>query len=294
MSNLADWSCVQDAWKRWLAVTRERCHLHFKLEGDDLATHLTVCGASAGQTAARVARDIEGSSPNTILEVGCSVGFNCLALAERFPSAHVVGIEPDVDAARVAAAMASARDANRVQFIHGVGEALPFKLETFDLIVCHTVIEHVQSVPRVIAEMARVLSRRGVIHLEAPNYRWPREPHLGIWCVPILGKKWMKVSAALQGKRNHLYYLDHLQLVNPNWLERLFRDNGLIWENRVRRKILRAASGEKDLVKEYHGMGVALRFVNTLGVVPAIANAVIGTGVYPSVLYTARRQESPP
>lgn len=294
MNALADCGSVQNAWKRWLAVTRERCHLHFKLEGNDLATHLNVCAASARQTAARVAQDIEGSVPNRILEVGCSVGFNCLALAEHFPSAHIVGIEPDVDAAGVAAAMASARDANRVQFIHGVGEDLPFKLETFDLIVCHTVIEHVQSVSCVIAEMARVLSRRGVIHLEAPNYRWPREPHLGIWCIPILGKKWMRVSAALQGKRDHLYYLDHLQLVNPRWLERLFLANGLIWENRVRSKILRAASGEKDLVKEYQGMGAALRFVNTLGVGPAIANAVVGTGMYPSVLYTVRRQESSP
>jgi SAM-dependent methyltransferase len=205
-----------------------------------------------------------------------------------------VGIEPDVDAVGVAAAMASAREAQRVQFIHGVGEALPFKLETFDLIVCHTVIEHVQSVPGVIAEMARVLSHRGVIHLEAPNYRWPREPHLGIWCVPMFGKRWMRVSAAIQGKHEHLYYLDHLQLVSPNWLERLFRANGLIWENRVRSKILRAASGEKDLVKEYQRMGTALRFVNALGVLPAIANVVIGTGLYPSVLYTVRRQESQP
>ena len=37
-----------------------------------------------------------------------------------------------------------------------MGENLPFKDEQFDLIICHTVIEHVSNVEIVLSEMNRV------------------------------------------------------------------------------------------------------------------------------------------
>ena len=89
---------------------------------------------------------------------------------------------------------------NRIFFINGVGEKLPFKDEQFDLIICHTVIEHVKDVELVLSEMKRVLTAEGKIHLEAPNYNWPYEPHLSVWCIPRLGKNLLSFHHGLKSK----------------------------------------------------------------------------------------------
>ena len=77
-----------------------RCHLHYRLEGGSLESHVQTCLAGALETARRVKHDIGEFKPRRILEVGCSVGFNCFALQSVFPDAEIVGIEPDPEAVR--------------------------------------------------------------------------------------------------------------------------------------------------------------------------------------------------
>jgi SAM-dependent methyltransferase len=276
---------VSDAWGKWLAVTRDRCHIHYRLEGNNLDEHIQACRASAKETARRIARDVPRGMPARILEVGCSVGFNCFALSRQYPAATVVGIEPDAEAVMVANAMA--RDAEQnVTFVVAIGERLPFPDRAFDLIVCHTVIEHVQSPGQVVSEMARVLSPGGKIHLEAPNYLWPREPHLGIWCLPRLGKRTMRLLARVQGRSRLISYLDHLQLVTPGRLERLFRRHGLAWENRVRKKFDTVAGGDLGIVKAYRTLAWWLVAMKHLGLAGPLVDTAVALGIYPSMSYT--------
>jgi 2-polyprenyl-3-methyl-5-hydroxy-6-metoxy-1,4-benzoquinol methylase len=287
---------VREAWAKWLSVTRERCHIYYQLEGGDLDEHIDACFASAREVCERIVRDVKAIAPHRILEVGCSVGFNCFALAQRYPTATVVGIEPDREAVAVANATADESMSNNVAFVVAVGEGLPFRDAEFDLIVCHTVIEHVGSVSSVVGEMARVLSRTGVIHLEAPNYVWPREPHLEIWCVPLFGKRLMRLFAALQGKRQFSSFLDHLQLVTPRRLQRLFDRHGLEWQSQVRTKLRSAADGAHGVVKAYRNLATVLRILNRLHLSTFLVNTACAIGVYPSVTYTVRRRQaiSPP
>jgi SAM-dependent methyltransferase len=279
---------VCDAWAKWLPLTRDRCHIHYRLEGGDLAEHIAVCSASAKETAERIERDVHGVRPERILEIGCSVGFNCFALARQYPGAALIGLEPDAEAVTVGHTMAQHGNGNAT-FVVARGERLPFRDGAFDLIICHTVIEHVEDVAMVIAEMARVLSLRGTIHLEAPNYVWPREPHLEIWCIPCLGKPSIRLLARLQGKGRLVGYLDHLQLVTPRRLERLFRRHRLVWENRARTKLRMVAHGQTGMVKAYRTLGSVLQVMKRLGVATLIVEAAITLGIYPSVQYTVGR-----
>lgn len=279
------------AWKNWISVTKSRCHLHFALDGGTIESHVKVGLGAGAKNAERIASDVS-EVPTFILEVGCSVGFNCIGLAQRFPNAVVYGIEPDADAVDIAENMSADIGLKNAEFLTGVGECLPFEDETFDLIVCHTVIEHVKDVDTVISEMARVLRPGGKIHLEAPNYIWPEEPHLRIMIPPICPKSLMRFLAVIQGKGADANYVDHLQLVYPGWVEENFRRNGLTWVNRVERKLLNAASGEHTEIVSYKQMARVLVFLRKIGVVRFIVRLAMALSLYPSILYTASKPAS--
>lgn len=274
------------AWEHWITVTRSRCHLHFELEGGSLDRHIAVGIEVGRRAAARIAGDMSGQ-PAAILEVGSSVGFNCLALAERFPTASVVGIEPDGEACAVANAMAADFGIANVRFMQGVGEYLPFPEDSIDWIVCHTVIEHVNDVDACIAEMARVLRLGGCLHLEAPNYLFPWEPHLKIVMPPLCPKPLMRLLARMQGAGTNVSYAEHLKLVHPAWIERRFASHGLHWVNRVERKLQLAASGKSCQIVSYRRAAKLLGVLQTLGLSNWLISALLQLRFYPSILYTA-------
>ena len=275
-------------WQKWLDLTHSRCHLHFKLEGGTIESHIEVCLQSAHATISRVSRDLSNDfRPRRILEIGASVGFNSLALAEHFKDAAVYSVEPDAEAVEVASAMAADFSLAYTPVV-GFGEHLDYPNDYFDLIICHTVIEHVNNVPAVVAEMARVISPKGIIHLEAPNYLWPCEPHLDVWCIPLLGKPLLKAMSWLQGKSKDNWYVGHLQFVTPFSLEREFRRNKLDWENRVEKKLKGVIDGNSE-IKKYHAASKLLNVVNKVGLARLLVFLVIRMGLYPSVMYTSHK-----
>lgn len=274
------------AWDHWIAVTRTRCHLHFELDGGSLESHVTIGMEAGRRTASRVAADIQGQ-PAAILEVGSSVGFNCLALAERFPNARVLGIEPDAEACAVATAMADDFGIVNVEFIEGVGECLPFPDGSIDWIVCHTVIEHVNNVDSCIAEMARILSTGGALHLDAPNYIFPWEPHLRIVMPPLCPKPLMRLLARLQGAGDNVSYAEHLKLVHPAWIERCFEFNGLRWVNRVESKLRLAATGHNEHIAAFGRAAKLLAMFQSIGLAGWLITILLRLRIYPSILYTA-------
>jgi len=279
------------AWEKWINVTRSRCHLHFDLDGGSLDSHVKI-GLEAGRkTAARIVGDFPRPL-SSVLEVGSSVGFNCLALSERFPDVSIIGIEPDGEACEVAAAMSLDFGAANARFVEGVGECLPFPDASFDLIVCHTVIEHVNDVDTCIAEMARVLRPGGCLHLDAPNYLWPWEPHLRIVIPPLCPKPLLRVLAKLQGAGTHADYANHLKMVYPDWVERCFKRHGLRWTNRVESKMLLAASGDRSQIVAYGRAASILAILQSIGLARLAISILLRTGLYPSILYTACKRIS--
>ncbi len=61
--------------------------------------------------------------------------------------------------------------------INGVGEALPFATDTFDLVLSHEVLEHVDDDQMAINEVMRVLRPGGRLVLFCPNRGYPFETH---------------------------------------------------------------------------------------------------------------------
>ena len=255
--------------------------------GEDIDSHVNACMKSARATIARVRRDLGGLLPRVIIEIGCSAGLNCLALKEAFPDAEVIGIEPEKEALHAAESLRHGWIGGWPRFVRGVGESLSLTNQSVDLILCHTVIEHVQSVSQTIAEMARVLSPCGVAHLEAPNYLWPYEPHLEVWTIPKLGKAFVEICARLQGRGSKVHFLEHLQFVTPFQLEKIFTRHNLAWQNRTGDKIRAVLKGYGE-VKQYKSISRLLGLLGRVGLKEPVALAILASGIYPSVLYSFR------
>jgi 2-polyprenyl-6-hydroxyphenyl methylase / 3-demethylubiquinone-9 3-methyltransferase len=101
-----------------------------------------------------------------VLDLGCAGGFMAEAMAAR--GASVTGIDP------AGRAVAAAREQSRVSgssidYLVGVGEQLPFKNAPFDTIVSVDVLEHVQDLAAVIAEVGRVLQPGGLFLFDTIN-----------------------------------------------------------------------------------------------------------------------------
>ncbi|NOY98943.1 MAG: class I SAM-dependent methyltransferase [Chloroflexi bacterium] len=107
-----------------------------------------------------------------ILENGCGVGMYVEHLAEF--GGTIVGLEYDFERA----AQAGQRSE---RIVNAAGEQLPFPAESFDLILSHEVIEHVQDDARAVREMVRALRPGGRLVLFCPNRGYPFETHGVYW-----------------------------------------------------------------------------------------------------------------
>lgn len=101
-----------------------------------------------------------------VLDLGCAGGFMAEALDDR--DANVTGIDPAADA--IAAAHAHAQRSGRsIGYDVGVGESLPYDDASFDAVVCVDVLEHVQDLSRVLAEVTRCLRPGGMFLFDTIN-----------------------------------------------------------------------------------------------------------------------------
>jgi len=108
----------------------------------------------------------------SVLENGCGVGMYVEKLSSH--GGDVIGLEYDFPRAVEAH--------NRSEHIlNAAGENLPFHDGTFDLILSHEVLEHVQDDKAAVAEMVRALKPGGRIVVFCPNRGYPFETHGIFW-----------------------------------------------------------------------------------------------------------------
>ncbi len=105
-------------------------------------------------------------APVSMLDLGCGGGL----LAEEFAriGCRVTGIDPS------AASLISARNhalacGLAIHYLCGPGETLPFDNSQFHLLTCCDVLEHVNNLPAVLAESARVLQPGGIFLFDTIN-----------------------------------------------------------------------------------------------------------------------------
>ena len=177
-----------------------------------------------------------------ILENGCGVGMYVEHLTPF--GGEVVGLEYDFERATDAGSRS-------MRILNAAGEAIPHPASTFDLILSHEVLEHVQDDAQAVREMIRVLRPGGRAVIFVPNRGYPFETHGIYW----------------KGK----YYFGNKPFVN--YLPRAWRD--------------RLAShvkvySRRDMEKLFEGLPV--NFVERTMVFGAYDNLIARFGAFGKVL----------
>ena len=100
----------------------------------------------------------------SILDIGCGAGQTLIA-SDLAPDKMAVGVDVHHDSLTLGRQLSSS-----IQFVCGKGEALPFKGECFDLVICRVALPymHAQSA---ISEMSRVLKSGGDLWIVLHPFR---------------------------------------------------------------------------------------------------------------------------
>jgi SAM-dependent methyltransferase len=178
-----------------------------------------------------------------VLDNGCGVG---MYLSRLSPAARqAVGIEYEHERAAAAHGLSPL-------VACAAGEALPFGAGSFDLVLSHEVLEHVQDDFRAAAEMVRVLRPGGRLVLFVPNRGYPFETHGIYWRGRYRFGNIPLVNYLPRGLRDRL--APHVQVYTRRDLERRF--NGLPIRF-VERSVIFGAYD--NIIARSPGLGRALR-----------------------------------
>jgi SAM-dependent methyltransferase len=118
-----------------------------------------------------------------VLDAGCGSGGIAVSFAEE--CALAVGLDIKNKFGDSGRKLANEREIANAVFLQADGTSLPFPLESFDLVLSHSVIEHVDSAEHYLAECHRVLRPSGVLFLQTPPHMSFAGAHLSRLKIPI-------------------------------------------------------------------------------------------------------------
>ncbi len=100
-----------------------------------------------------------GREPRCIVDIGCGTGFFTRQLREKYPSAQVIGLDIADGMLRFARREATSVD----HWLCADAEALPLADNSVDLLFSSLAFQWCDQVPKLVAELARVLAPGGVL-----------------------------------------------------------------------------------------------------------------------------------
>ena len=177
-----------------------------------------------------------GKIEGKILDVGTGIGTFSIELARRSHN-NIVAFDFSSTALKYAITNAeSYKVSDKIHFVQGTVEALPFHSDYFDVIVAADIIEHIYSSKLFLKEIHRVLKKAGKVVFETPNMDC-----FGVLGYPIL-KKTINKLFRLSDSRN-------IAPIDPKYVEKYHVNNYTI----------------KRLAREVEESGLKVTYIDTKG-----------------------------
>lgn len=106
----------------------------------------------------------------TILDIGCGPGTITVDLASYVPDGHITGLERAPGVLTQARALAQERGVANIDFVVGDANALEYPDGSFDVVLCHQVLQHVRDPVGILSEMRRVVKKGGLVAARESDY----------------------------------------------------------------------------------------------------------------------------
>ena len=149
---------------------------------------------------------------DAVLDAGCGSG-RLFSYDLRGRAARIVGVDVQRELAG---------NANIEEPVLGDLAAIPFRDQTFDLIICKHVLEHLEHPPTAFRELARVLRPRGRLVILTPN-----RLHYVPLLASLLPHPFQRLVARGRGLALREVYPPRYRVNTPRRLRRLARGAGL-------------------------------------------------------------------
>lgn len=157
-----------------------------------------------------------------VLSIGCGTGGFATVAAER--GADVEGLDPDEPAVMIAKIKVQRAGLDPQKFMVGVAEKLSYPNDTFDVVHCYTVLEHVQDVEQSVREIMRVVKPDGAVYIHSPNYLHAYEGHYKLFWPPLFPKPLGRLYLRWRGRPSG--FLSTINYLTPGWVRRAIERSG--------------------------------------------------------------------
>lgn len=146
------------------------------------------------------------------LDVGCASGYMISEVSKTFPKAEYFGIDIYDKAIEYAKKIYP-----HIEFKVASASKLPFRDNSFDLILFYETIEHVQNPKECLSEIKRVLKRDGTLILTMDS---------GSWLFRLVWFIW-------ENSKGNIWKGAHLHPFHHRELEQLIKDAGFKIKNKI-------------------------------------------------------------
>lgn len=138
------------------------------------------------------------------LDIGCGTGGLVDAGARR--GLTIVGVDIALRWLVVAARREGLAGRSAL-LVCANGEHLPFATSAFTRVLSLGTLEHCRDAERLVSDARRVLRRGGLMRVKTVNrYSLTREPHVGVWGVGIVPRRWADRYVRWRSGRRYLHH----------------------------------------------------------------------------------------
>lgn len=125
---------------------------------------------SLKRRAGRIVEELNPTSGEKIVDLGCGTGYYLFLLSGLPVRLHLSGLDNDEEAIEEAKTLL--RDKN-IKFVVGDLHKMPFKNDSFDKAVASEVLEHIENDMKVLKEAYRILKPGGLLVVSTPSKNFP-------------------------------------------------------------------------------------------------------------------------
>ncbi|MBA3767242.1 MAG: class I SAM-dependent methyltransferase [Acidobacteria bacterium] len=205
---------------------------------------------------------LDNSSGRSCVELGCGMGAFLAAAANHFD--FVIGLDISLSWLIAAKKRLEGLGLN-CSLVCACVERLPLQSDKFDLTVALDVIEHVTDARQMFEEVGRVTRPGGRVACTTPNrFSLSAEPHVGVWGVGFVPRKWM--PAYVRWRNGMLYRYTYPKSLFG--LRQLFKrqpefdlkiKTPTLWEGEVK-----AFSPTKRIFAQLYNQAIRLRILRSI------------------------------